>query len=255
MRDRRGGLVGGVGLLALAVVIAAALVAPAGAHKGGSHIFKKHVLPKLQNPGTINSPNNPVDWTRLKGVPAGIADGVDDAGAGEPDPSVVQTRVSGNCTVGSSIRQINQDGTVECETDDVDGGDAATLDGLDSTQLSPASGDGRSTDLQLSGSDQTVLTAPITTAGLTAVLASAALHLKSDGNSSDLASCNLRFDGAIESVLYATDVPNTTFDNASLSLVWAFPNVPAGAHTVEVRCSGSSHVIVTNAGLIVSAHR
>jgi hypothetical protein len=30
--------------------------------------------------GTVNAGDNPVDWTRLKGVPAGLADGVDDVG-------------------------------------------------------------------------------------------------------------------------------------------------------------------------------
>ena len=31
--------------------------------------------------GTINTPTNPVDWTQLKNVPAGFADGTDDGGA------------------------------------------------------------------------------------------------------------------------------------------------------------------------------
>jgi hypothetical protein len=34
----------------------------------------------LADPGTLNDAGNPVDWTRLKGVPTGFADGVDDAG-------------------------------------------------------------------------------------------------------------------------------------------------------------------------------
>ena len=253
MKDRTGGLVGSVWLLALAVVIVAALTGPAGAHKGGSHIFKKHVLPKLQKAGTINSPDNPVDWTRLKGVPAGIADGVDDAGAGEPDPSVVQTRVGGNCTVGSSIRQINEDGTVECETDDVDGGDAATLDGLDSTQLSPASGDGRTTDLGLTFSDQTVLTATITTARTTALLASAVLNVRGNGGNDDWVDCHMTFDDTTASVRYSADIPDGTLDFASIPLVWA-QVVGTGAHTVKVRCRAVGDVFVDNAGLIVSAH-
>lgn len=35
---------------------------------------------ELSTPGTINQPANPVDWTKLKNVPAGFADGADDAG-------------------------------------------------------------------------------------------------------------------------------------------------------------------------------
>jgi hypothetical protein len=35
---------------------------------------------ELSASGTINSPSNPVDWTMLKNVPSGIADGTDDVG-------------------------------------------------------------------------------------------------------------------------------------------------------------------------------
>ena len=37
---------------------------------------------ELQNPGTVNDSINPVDWTKLKSVPPGFADGVDDGGGG-----------------------------------------------------------------------------------------------------------------------------------------------------------------------------
>jgi endosialidase-like protein len=37
-------------------------------------------LNALATPGTINQGANPVDWTKLKGVPAGLADGTDDGG-------------------------------------------------------------------------------------------------------------------------------------------------------------------------------
>ena len=83
----------------------------------------------LSSPGTINADSNPVHWTKLKGVPAGFADGTDDvgpsyaAGAGlnltgttfSVDPAQVQNRVAGSCQAGSSIRAIAQDGTVTCQ--------------------------------------------------------------------------------------------------------------------------------------------
>jgi hypothetical protein len=37
----------------------------------------------LSTAGTINAPGNPVDWTKLKSVPAGFADGTDNAGLGD----------------------------------------------------------------------------------------------------------------------------------------------------------------------------
>jgi hypothetical protein len=38
---------------------------------------------ELNTAGAINDAGNPVDWTKLKSVPAGFADGVDDAGLGD----------------------------------------------------------------------------------------------------------------------------------------------------------------------------
>ena len=45
-----------------------------------NHDATYYVKPDLGTPGTINAGGNPVDWTKLKGVPAGFTDGVDDAG-------------------------------------------------------------------------------------------------------------------------------------------------------------------------------
>jgi hypothetical protein len=48
-------------------------------------------------------------------IGADIADGL---GVSEIDETAIQRRVGSTCAAGSSIRQINQDGTVACETDD-----------------------------------------------------------------------------------------------------------------------------------------
>ena len=66
----------------LAVVIALGFT-PAAAHitNGFNHLWGDHIKPKLSTPGEVNSTNNPLHWTKLKGVPAGIADGVDDGTA------------------------------------------------------------------------------------------------------------------------------------------------------------------------------
>jgi hypothetical protein len=85
----------------------------------------------LGSAGTINDGSNPVHWTKLKGVPAGFADGTDDTGpaytagfglnlAGATfsvDPTQVQQRVDNGCAEGSSIRLIAQDGGVTCQPD------------------------------------------------------------------------------------------------------------------------------------------
>lgn len=44
---------------------------------------------ELNTPGVINDPSNPVDWTKLKNVPAGFADGIDDGGGGGGDITAV----------------------------------------------------------------------------------------------------------------------------------------------------------------------
>jgi hypothetical protein len=141
------------------ILVGALLVAPVGAHvkKEFGHLWKKHIRPKLSAPGTINKAKNPLNWTKLKSVPAGFADGTDDvaggAGGGDitsveaglgltgggdsgdvslgADFSAVQARVTDDCVppagipnpfkpdFGSSIEAIKADGTVICDEDDV----------------------------------------------------------------------------------------------------------------------------------------
>ena len=50
-----------------------------------------------------------------------------EAAARQAADALLQTRVNGNCAVGSSIRQINNDGTVVCEIDDVGTGSNGRL--------------------------------------------------------------------------------------------------------------------------------
>lgn len=50
------------------------------------------------------------------------------------DLSIVQSRVSGTCPAGSSIRIIQDNGTVDCETDDT-GGDGHSLDAADGSPV------------------------------------------------------------------------------------------------------------------------
>lgn len=68
--------------LVLVGVVGALVATPVGAHVNErfNHLWKRHIRPKLAAEGTINNPNNPVNWTRLVGVPADFADGDDETG-------------------------------------------------------------------------------------------------------------------------------------------------------------------------------
>ncbi|MFZ1948290.1 MAG: tail fiber domain-containing protein [bacterium] len=54
--------------------------AAAVADSAHNHDGRYFMESELTTSGTINAPGNPVDWTKLKGVPAGFADGSDSTG-------------------------------------------------------------------------------------------------------------------------------------------------------------------------------
>jgi hypothetical protein len=52
------------------------------------HDDRYYAKDSLATPGSLNDPANPVDWTRLKNVPDGFADGTDDGGGGGDNHSL-----------------------------------------------------------------------------------------------------------------------------------------------------------------------
>ena len=100
------------------------LNADAFADTGHAHDDRYYTQHFLSTPGTLNDSSNPVDWTKLRGVPAGFADGVDDAGgagdghsldAADGDPvNVVFVNNTGNVGVGTlgPGEKIDVDGSV-----------------------------------------------------------------------------------------------------------------------------------------------
>lgn len=89
-------------ILLVGIIVGTIMITPASAHLGDSalHIWNDHikgwskqifytkaqsddkyaVKGTLRTAGAINYAGNPVDWSKLKGVPAEIADGLDDDG-------------------------------------------------------------------------------------------------------------------------------------------------------------------------------
>ena len=65
--------------LRAAVADSALQTGPPPAHNHDDLYYRES---ELNVPGTVNEPANPVDWTKLKGVPGGFADGTDDVGSG-----------------------------------------------------------------------------------------------------------------------------------------------------------------------------
>lgn len=86
----------------------------------------------LSTPGTLNHPENPVDWTRLKNVPPSLAaiDGgvavvtdstlTGNGTTGQPlgiDPNEVQRRIATNCAAGTFMQGADVNGTPLCASD------------------------------------------------------------------------------------------------------------------------------------------
>ncbi len=64
----------------------------------------------LWQPGTLNNPANPLEWTKLKSVPAGFADGTDDVGTGVGGSGTVDyiPKFTSSASIGNSV--ISEDG-------------------------------------------------------------------------------------------------------------------------------------------------
>jgi hypothetical protein len=116
-----------VAVVVVSVVSVVVLWSPAGAHDGTtSHLWASHIK-TMADPGTINAATNPVHWTKLKGVPPGFADGVDnnapavgfglrygDFGILSIDTTETQRRVDNSCPTGQAIRSVGSTGSVSC---------------------------------------------------------------------------------------------------------------------------------------------
>lgn len=72
------------------------------AHKtSADHDGRYFTESELQSPGTINAAGNPVHWTKLAGVPAGFADGVDADSGGDITAVTAGAGLSGGGTSGA----------------------------------------------------------------------------------------------------------------------------------------------------------
>ncbi len=112
------------------------LNADAFADTGHTHDGRYCLREELRVPGVVNEPENPVEWTRLKGVPDGFADGTDDIGgtgdghsldAADGDPvDVVYVDEDGNVGIGLTNPTL---GRLEVLGSDVAGIYSASVDG------------------------------------------------------------------------------------------------------------------------------
>jgi hypothetical protein len=92
------------------------LHADAFSDTGHHHDDRYFLQDSLRSEGTVNDAANPVDWSRLKNVPAGFADGSDDGGGGSGDGHSL------DASDGSPVDAVyvNQSGEVGIGTTDPD---------------------------------------------------------------------------------------------------------------------------------------
>src|SRR3990167_8071993 len=133
------------------------------AHKGGSdHDGRYFTEAELSELGTFNSSNNPVHWTKLKGVPSDFADGEDNVGSGPASDVVCDGCVDskdikdgevGNSDIAAGAVGTAQIATGAITTEKISNGQV-TKDKIDRTGLNADAVDGKDiSDLQLRVSD------------------------------------------------------------------------------------------------------
>jgi hypothetical protein len=128
---------------------------------------------------------------------------------------------------------------------------ANTLDNLEPSELSPAVGVNRTSDLTLTDSFQTVTADNITVAATSRLVGNAAMHLDGDGGGNDRGDCQFRFSG-VAGIGYSSDIPI----NDETMPVTGTTTVGPGTHSVLVEClrNVAGSVIVRNASMTVTAH-
>ena len=130
--NRRFGGAFRIGAVVAALAVAALLITPAGAHVTGSfrHLWRDHIKPRLANVGTLNAPTNPVDWTKLKGMPSDFADGIDDTGGGGGGGGGGSNLEVEIVTVSTGLGdEPNKDATAQCPLGKVVSGGGAEVPG------------------------------------------------------------------------------------------------------------------------------
>ncbi|KAB2906577.1 MAG: hypothetical protein F9K40_06330 [Kofleriaceae bacterium] len=76
-----------------------------------NHDTRYYTQATLNTAGTINAAGNPVQWTKLTGVPAGFADGVDADSGGDITQVTAGTGLTGGATSGAATLAVSFGGT------------------------------------------------------------------------------------------------------------------------------------------------